>query len=109
MHSSHHPRTPRSPWLDLQIRASLYVGFGRRRDFALDWTMCLCALGQDVCDDRVRMAVSQAVLRLEPRNHLHVLQALETLRDVQPVLNGLAVFLLDGREVRGGPLEVFVG
>ncbi|OEI69946.1 hypothetical protein Cus16_0564 [Curtobacterium sp. ER1/6] len=51
--------------------------------------------------------MAEPVLVLEPGHHLHVAVVVEPVgHQVEPLLHGAAVRLLDAREVRGGPLRL---
>ena len=51
--------------------------------------------------ERICMAVTESMVRLEPSNCLHVLLFGSVCDDAEPMLNRLAVSLLDRREIGG--------
>jgi len=52
--------------------------------------------------DRIGMAMTHAMLGLEPSHHLHVLHSSARLEQVKPMRYGQPVLLFDGREILSG-------
>lgn len=65
----------------------------------------LLGLGQRGGDQRVGVAVAEAVLGLQPGDQLHVLGQRGGADEVLPLRDRATVLLLDGREVAGGALH----
>src|SRR6218665_1880267 len=88
-----------------------------RAEVARTAAPCPCgagsALGQEPGHQRVGMAMAQLVRGLEMGYQLHVLEGACLLQHLHPMGDGLAVLLLDGREVRSrafhGLLRCHVG
>jgi hypothetical protein len=68
----------------------------------LSW---LCFLAQEIRNDCVGMSVAYSMLRLQNRNHFHVLHVLEFGDEIQPMIDGLPVLFLDGRKVGSGTFD----
>ena len=64
-------------------------------------------LRQMIRDQRIRVAVPEAVLRFEQRDQLHVLEIAGALQHAEPVGHWMAVLLLNGREVGRWALDLF--
>ena len=62
--------------------------------------------GKVIGNQGVGMAVAHAMVGLEERNKLHMFQVASCLKDAVPMLNGLTVLLLNGREIRCRPLNL---
>jgi small ligand-binding sensory domain FIST len=64
------------------------------------------SLGQVMGHECVGVPVPEAVLRLEQTHEFHVLEGAGSPKDLQPVLDGLAILLFDGRKVGGLALNL---
>ena len=61
-----------------------------------------------ISDERVGMAVADAVFRLEPFDLFHVLFVKAALKQVKPMGNRFPISFFNRREIRGGSLN-YVG
>lgn len=64
------------------------------------------ALGHVIRHECIGVPMPKLVFRLEQAHQLHVLEVAGRLQDLEPVLDGLAVLLFDGRKVRSRALAL---
>ncbi len=61
-----------------------------------------------MCNDGIGVPVAKPMLSLQPCNDLHVLLALAPTDKFKPVTDGVAMFLLDKREIGGWPFDFLI-